>query len=44
MTQATTHTNTEWQARKTAAIARGEGNLAALYVDRAGGSEMWDVE
>jgi len=42
MTQA--NTNTAWQARKDAAIARGEGNLAALYVDRAEGSEIWDVE
>ena len=40
----TTNTNAEWQTRKDAAIARGEGNLAALYVDRAVGSEMWDIE
>ena len=38
------NTNAAWQARKTAAIARGEGNLANLYVERALGAEMWDVE
>ena len=32
------------QARKEDAIARGEGNLVALYVDRAQGAEIWDVE
>lgn len=41
---ATTQTNAEWQQRKDAAIARGEGNLAPIYIDRALGSEMWDVE
>lgn len=40
----TENTNAAWQLRKNAAMARGEGNLAALYVDRAQGSEMWDVE
>jgi len=40
----TENTNAAWQIRKNAAIARGEGNLAALYVDHAKGSEMWDVE
>jgi len=38
------NTNAAWQARKEAAIARGEGNLAQLYVERAEGSQMWDVE
>ena len=37
-------TNADWQVRKNAAIARGEGNLAAVYVDRAKNAEMWDVE
>jgi len=37
-------TNAGWQARKTAAIARGQGNLATVYVDRADNAEMWDVE
>ncbi len=41
---ATTITNAQWQARKNAAIARGEGNIAPVYVDRALGSEIWDVE
>ncbi|WP_411815902.1 4-aminobutyrate--2-oxoglutarate transaminase [Hyphococcus sp. DH-69] len=36
--------NAEWQSRKEAAIARGEGNIAPLYVERAEGSEVWDVE
>ncbi len=36
--------NAAWQARKNAAIARGEGNAAPIYVDRARGSEIWDVE
>ncbi|MEM7780045.1 MAG: 4-aminobutyrate--2-oxoglutarate transaminase [Pseudomonadota bacterium] len=37
-------TNADWQARKDAAIARGEGNIAPIYVDRAQGSEVWDCE
>lgn len=37
-------TNAEWQLRKDAAIARGESNMAAIYVDHARGSELWDVE
>lgn len=36
--------NAAWQDRKNAAIARGEANLAPVYVDRARGSEVWDVE
>ena len=40
----TVNTNTAWQARKNASMARGESNLAQLYVERAEGSEMWDVE
>jgi len=36
--------NAEWQVRKDAAIARGERNLEAIYVDHALGSEVWDVE
>lgn len=36
--------NREWQARKHAAIARGESNLAPIFVERAKGSEIWDVE
>ncbi len=37
-------TNADWQARKTAAIARGQGNLAPVYIDRAVNAELWDVE
>jgi 4-aminobutyrate aminotransferase/(S)-3-amino-2-methylpropionate transaminase len=36
--------NQDWQARKEDAIARGEGNIAPVYVERALGSEIWDVE
>ena len=36
--------NSEWQARKEDAVARGQGNIAPVYVDRARGSELWDVE
>jgi 4-aminobutyrate aminotransferase/(S)-3-amino-2-methylpropionate transaminase len=37
-------TNADWQARKLAAIARGQGNAAAVYVERARNAELWDVE
>ncbi len=36
--------NAQWQARKQAAIARGQGNMAPVYIDRAKNAEMWDVE
>ncbi len=36
--------NADWQARKVAAIARGQGNAAAVYIERARNAEMWDVE
>lgn len=36
--------NAEWQARKDAAFARGQGNLAPVFVDRAVNAELWDVE
>ena len=36
--------NVEWQKRKSNAIARGEGNMAPVYVERALNAEMWDVE
>lgn len=38
------HTNAAWQTRKNSAMARGEGNIAQVFVDRALGSEVWDVE
>ncbi|WP_425408150.1 4-aminobutyrate--2-oxoglutarate transaminase [Hyphococcus sp.] len=38
------HSNADWQMRKNAAMARGEGNVAPVFVDRASGSELWDVE
>lgn len=37
-------TNADWQARKEDAVARGQGNIAPVYVARAQGSELWDVE
>lgn len=36
--------NAAWQERKNSAMARGEGNAAPIFVDRALGSEIWDVE
>lgn len=36
--------NAGLQARKDAAFARGQGNLAPVFVDRAVNAEMWDVE
>ena len=36
--------NQDWQARKQDAIARGQGNIAPAYIERAQGSELWDVE
>lgn len=36
--------NQQWQARKEDAIARGQGNIAPVYIERALGSELWDVE
>jgi 4-aminobutyrate aminotransferase/(S)-3-amino-2-methylpropionate transaminase len=36
--------NADWQARKDAAFARGQGNLAPVFVDRAANAEIWDVE
>lgn len=36
--------NAQWQARKDAAFARGQGNMAPVYIDHAENAEMWDVE
>ncbi len=36
--------NAQWQARKQSAMARGQGNIAAVYIDHAKNAEMWDVE
>ena len=38
------HSNASWQARKEVAIARGQGNMAPVYIKRAENAEMWDVE
>jgi 4-aminobutyrate aminotransferase/(S)-3-amino-2-methylpropionate transaminase len=37
-------TNDEWQARKEIAVARGQGNVSPIYVERASNAELWDVE
>jgi len=37
-------TNSELQSRKTQVIARGQGNMYPVYVERAENSEIWDVE
>ena len=37
-------TNEAWLARKNVAMARGEGQIAPVFIERARGSEMWDVE
>lgn len=36
--------NADLQKRKESAIARGQGNMAPVYVDRALNAELWDVE
>jgi 4-aminobutyrate aminotransferase/(S)-3-amino-2-methylpropionate transaminase len=36
--------NQDWQTRKEDAVARGQGNIAPVYIERALGSELWDVE
>ncbi|MDH4108391.1 MAG: 4-aminobutyrate--2-oxoglutarate transaminase [Gammaproteobacteria bacterium] len=36
--------NADWQARKLAAMARGQGNIAPVYIERAQNAELWDVE
>lgn len=39
-----TTSNQELQNRKTKVIARGQGNMYPVYVERAENSEIWDVE
>ncbi|MAD46571.1 MAG: 4-aminobutyrate--2-oxoglutarate transaminase [Oceanospirillaceae bacterium] len=36
--------NEQLQARKNAAIAKGQGTLYPAYIDRAKNSELWDVD
>ena len=36
--------NEDWQARKNDAVPGGQGNIAPVFVERASGSEIWDVE
>ena len=40
----TVESNAGWQVRKEAAIARGQGNIAPVYIERARNAEIWDVE
>jgi 4-aminobutyrate aminotransferase/(S)-3-amino-2-methylpropionate transaminase len=40
----TQQNNAQLQARKVSAIARGQGNMYQVYVDRAKNAEVWDVE
>ncbi|MCP4335128.1 MAG: 4-aminobutyrate--2-oxoglutarate transaminase, partial [Gammaproteobacteria bacterium] len=44
VTEVSALTNQQWQARKQDAVAIGQGNIAPVYVERALGSELWDVE
>lgn len=37
-------TNADWQLRKNDAIARGQGSVSQVYIDRAENSELWDAE
>ncbi|WP_394173418.1 4-aminobutyrate--2-oxoglutarate transaminase [Thalassotalea litorea] len=37
-------TNQELQARKTQVIARGQGNLYPVYIERGENAELWDVD
>ena len=36
--------NSDLQARKVAAVARGQGNMFSNFVDRALNAELWDVD
>lgn len=36
--------NSQWQARKQNAIARGQGNANAIFIDKAVNAELWDIE
>ena len=40
----TISSNADWQARKNAAVARGQGNLVPVFIERAENAELWDVE
>jgi 4-aminobutyrate aminotransferase/(S)-3-amino-2-methylpropionate transaminase len=37
-------TNAQWQKRKDQAFARGEANLAPIYIAKGKNSHLWDVE
>lgn len=36
--------NADWAARKAAAFARGQGQVAAIFIDKARNAELWDIE
>ena len=38
------NSNATWQERKLAAMARGQGNIAPVYIERGKNAELWDVE
>ncbi|MCZ6578446.1 MAG: 4-aminobutyrate--2-oxoglutarate transaminase [Gammaproteobacteria bacterium] len=44
MTETKGLSNSEWQERKNNAVALAQGNIAPVFVERALGSEIWDVE
>lgn len=44
MNNSKTINNAAWQDRKEKSIARGQGNVAAVYIDKAENAEMWDIE
>ena len=37
-------TNSKWQVHKEKVIARGQGNLALVYIERALNSELWNIQ
>jgi len=38
------NSNAQWQERKLAAVARGQGNATSVYIERGRNAELWDVE
>jgi 4-aminobutyrate aminotransferase/(S)-3-amino-2-methylpropionate transaminase len=38
------NSNAQWQERKLAALARGQGNATSVYIERGRNAELWDVE
>ena len=42
--KATTESNADWLARRSAAVARGIGHSTGVFTARADNAELWDVE